>query len=57
MTGSSEDKSVRYYVADPVISYIEENQIYSPAERERMIFPMAEYDFIKMEKKLSQVSG
>lgn len=28
-----EDKSVRYYIPDPVITYIEENQIYSLAEK------------------------
>ncbi len=29
----SEDKSVRYYIPDPVITYIEENQIYGLAEK------------------------
>lgn len=29
----SEDKSVRYYIPDPVITYIEENQIYSLTEK------------------------
>ena len=29
----SEDKSVRYYIPDPVIEYIRENQIYSLAEK------------------------
>ena len=28
-----EDKSVRYYIPDPVIEYIRENQIYSLAEK------------------------
>ena len=48
-----EKKSIRYYVADQVISYIEENHIYSPV-KEKDDFPMAEYDFIKMEKKLAK---
>ncbi len=29
----SEEKSVRYYIPDPVITYIEENQIYGLAEK------------------------
>jgi len=29
----SEDKSVRYYIPDSVITYIEENQIYSLDEK------------------------
>ena len=29
----SEDKSVRYYIPDPVIEYIRENQIYSLTEK------------------------
>ena len=36
-----------------MISYIEENHIYSPV-KEKDDFPMAEYDFIKMEKKLAK---
>ena len=48
----SEDKSVRYYIPDPVIEYIRENQIYSLAEKKDL--PMAEYDFIKMQKKLAK---
>lgn len=52
-----EDKSVRYYIPDPVIEYIRENQIYSLARKERMIFRWQSMNFIKMQEKISKISG
>ena len=56
-----EDKSIRYYVPDAVVDYIEENQIYHPSEMIPDLTPtegdnvkMADYDFIKMQKKLAK---
>ena len=56
-----EDKSIRYYVPDAVVNYIEENQIYHPSEMIPDLTPtegdnvkMADYDFIKMQKKLAK---
>ena len=52
-TGSAKIKVCVNYIPDSVIEYIRENQIYSLAEKKDDL-PMAEYDFIKMQKKLAK---
>ena len=42
-----EDKSIRYYVPDAVVNYIEENQIYHPSEMIPDLTP-TEGDNVKM---------
>lgn len=49
-----EEKSVRYYIPDQVITYIKENQIYSLNTKERMSSQWQNTTLIKMQKKLAK---